>query len=452
VGKGGTPESERASRRFDSWKEIAAYFGRDVRTVRRWERNEALPVYRHFHRSHASVYAFQQELDDWHERRTAPLGTATARLWESPAPVLLIIGITSLLALTGWGFGLIPAALLSGSVEPVQSGPLQSAEAKALRWLGDAEVRQPYLLARHLLDRRGEVREPARKYLEATIERAPDFAEAHALLGEAYLRQALFEPSRRAEAWLSAEAAVKRALMLDKDLATAHAIFSRILLLRDWNWAAAESESLRAIQLDPEAPDARASYALYLRSVGRLAEAIVERGRAQRADPLNPQWLVFLGDEYLFARRYHDAIVAYERALELERDYRPAVASLADGWERVGRHGDAAEWQWRSLILRGQKNLAAAFDEVRQREGPRAAIEWLDRWNLSKFQGDPSAHLWDLAFTHARLGNREAALVFLQRAYDQRDPGMLQARIDPDLDSLRSDDRFSSLLQRIAPR
>jgi hypothetical protein len=63
----------------------------------------------------------------------------------------------------------------------------------------------------------------------------------------------------RAEAWPKAEAAVRRALALDDNLATAHAVFSRILLLRDWNWPAAAAESLRAIELDPDAPDARAA-------------------------------------------------------------------------------------------------------------------------------------------------------------------------------------------------
>jgi tetratricopeptide (TPR) repeat protein len=307
------------------------------------------------------------------------------------------------------------------------------------------------LLARHYLDRRVGFLREAREHLEATVERAPDFAEAHALLGEAYLRHALFHRAQRAEAWPKAEAAVRRALALDDSLARAHEVLSRILLLRDWNWSGAAAESLRAIELDPDDPDARSAYALYLRSAGRPSEAIVERERARRADPLNPQRLIFLGDEYIFARRYRDAIETYERALMIERDYRPAVASLADVCMRAGRHADAAQWQWRSLTLRGQEDVAAAFDEVRRREGPRAAMEWLDRNNLGEFQRAPDEHLWDLAYTHARLGNREAALQFLQRAYEKRDTGLLQARVDPDLDSLRADPRFNELLRRIGP-
>lgn len=450
---GGDPAAEDPGplRRFDSWKEIAAYFGRDVRTVRRWEKNEALPVHRHLHRSRGSVYAFQHELDDWHARRSMPANAPPSPLWR-PRRALALLGISSMLALTGSAF--VPSQRPSRPLtfgSPPPPAATQAGEPRVRPSLADPEVREAFLLARHHLDRRVGFRREAREYLEATVERAPDFAEAHALLGEAYLRQALFDRAQRTEAWPRAEASVRRALALDDTLATAHAVFSRILLLRDWNWPAAAAESLRAIELGPDDPDARSAYALYLRSAGRPAEAIVEREHAQRADPLNPQWLIALGDEYIFARRYQDAIQTYERALELERDYRPAVASLADVCMRAGRTAEAAEWQWRSLTLRGQRNVAASFDEVRQREGPRAAMEWLDRRNLGEFQRAPDEHLWDLAYTHARLGNREAALQFLQRAYDKRDAGLLQARVDPDLDSLRADPRFTELLRRIGP-
>jgi tetratricopeptide (TPR) repeat protein len=449
---GNPPAAEDGGRRFDSWKEIAAYFGRDVRTVRRWETNEALPVHRHLHRSRGSVYAYQHELDEWHTRRSLPVSAVSSTRLRLPPRSLMILGAALTLALTGsaWVFYERPSrsSMARGSELATTADRVGRA---AQSTIPDPEVRELFLLARHHLDRRVGFRREAREYLEAAVERAPGFAEAHALLGEVYIREALFGAGARAEAWEKAEAAVRRALTLDDHLAAAHTVISRIHLLRDWNWAAAAAESLRAIELDPGGPDARAGYALYLRSAGRPAEAIVERERALRADPLNPHRLVSLGDEYLFARRYPEAIRAYERALELERDYRPAVASLADAWMRAGAPVDAADWQWRSLTLRGQREVAAAFDAERQREGPRAAMEWLDRRNLLEFQRAPDRHFWDLAYTHARLQNPESALEYLRLGYEHRDPGLLQARVDPDLDSLRADPRFIDLLRRIGP-
>ena len=449
VGDDASRDGSRKARRFDSWKEIAAYFGRDVRTVRRWERDEGLPVHRHLHRARGSVYGIQDELDLWQARRTAATAVPGGSGQAGKRFLLIPVVLTPLVLAGSLVLTYRPTSPAPPETRNVTAK--EAAEIRAVRWLSDPELRQRFLLARHHLDRRAGFRREAREYLEAVVKGAPAFAEAHALLAEAYLREALADRPNRGEAWRKAHASARQALALDDHLSTAHAVLSRILLIRDWNWTAASAESLRAIELDPDAPLARSARALYLRAGGRMEEAIVERERAHHADPLNPQWLVFLGDEYLFARRYLDALHIYERALELERDYRPAVASLGDVYARIGRPADAAVWLLRTLTLRGQQDLAAAFDAVRQREGPSAAILWLDRWNLREFQRAPNEHLWDLAYTHARLGHRDAALEFLHDAYEQREPGVLQARVDPDLDSLQGDPRFDDLLRRMGP-
>ena len=438
------PERAGSSQRFDSWKEIAAYFGRDVRTVRRWEQEEALPVHRHVHRSRGSVYAFQRELDAWHSRRSAP---PIPRNRTPSHRLFVIAGLSAVLGLSGWAFvHAYRAPRPSAPAGATHSAATEGTNARARQWVTDPALLERFQLARHHLARRIGFRLEARQSLEAVVAGAPAFADAHALLGEAYLRQALSDRAVRNEAWARAETSVNRALALDGNLATAHAVLSRIRLFRDWDFSAAATESRRAIELDPDAPEARSAHALYLRASGRVAEAIVERERAHRSDPMNPQWIVFLGDEYQFDRRFGDAVAMYQKALQLERDYRPAVASLADVYPRMGRYADAAAWQWRWLILRGENDLAAAFDEVRHREGPQAAMNWIDRSNVDEFRRSPDEHAWDLAYLSARLGRREAALQFLQRAYELHEAGMLQARVDPDLDSVRGEARFGELL------
>jgi tetratricopeptide (TPR) repeat protein len=108
-------------------------------------------------------------------------------------------------------------------------------------------------------------------------------------------------------------------------------------------------------------------------------DARTVRQRVQRAEPLNPYWLVALGNEFSFARRYEEAHRSFQRALELERDNRPAVAGLADVSARTGRVAETAAWQIRYLRLTGRDDLAAAYDEACGRDGPVAAERWPDQ-------------------------------------------------------------------------
>jgi len=448
---GDTTDGGPQPRRLESWKEIAAHFRRDARTVRRWEQAEGMPVHRHLHHARDSVYAFPDELDSWWEARSArrltPAGgrVGRARRW--------LLGSFAIAA----GFLAVLFVVKRAAVEPVRapsgvrSTSAGSGYTRPRPMPGDPDVRDAFLFARHHLTRRNGQLQKALGYLEQVTTRAPGFPDGHALLGESYLRVGLYDPAARADAWSRGEAAARRALELDDGLAMAHAVLGRILLLRDWDWVSARAEIARAVELDPEDPEVRSTNAFYLRSAGRPADALAERLRAQRAEPANPQWLVFLGAEYAFSRQYDEAIRSYERALELERDHRGAVGGMADVLERMGRHAESVRWQLRYLRMIGRDELAAGYDEVSQRAGAVAARQWLDRQQLLEYQRTPDGHHWDLAYLHARLGNRELAFRQLALALEQREPGLLQARVDPDVDPLRGDARFGSLLERIGP-
>ena len=448
VGGGDAPDDPRVPGRLDSWKEIAAHFRRDARTVRRWERTEGLPVHRHLHHVRGSVYAFPDELDRWWESRSAAQAArprVPVRAWL-PVVAAGSVGIAAL-AFVLYGASVVPQP----AVRADSPGAREASTVWSARWPKDPQVRDAFLIARHQLSQRTGHRRQAREHLEFVVGREPGFAEAHALLGEAYLRQALYDAGTRAEAWPKAEASARRALALDDHLASAHTVLGRILLLRDWDWTTAEAEIARAIELAPDDLDARSTHAFYLRAAGRLDDALAERQRVQRAEPLNPYWLVALGNEFSFARRYEEAHRSFQRALELERDNRPAVAGLADVSARTGRVAETAAWQIRYLRLTGRDDLAAAYDEACRRDGPVAAERWLDQQRLKEYSRDPEQHPWNLAYTHARLGERDEALRFLELAYERRDTGLLQARVDPDVDLLRGDPRFHDVLRRIGP-
>jgi eukaryotic-like serine/threonine-protein kinase len=424
-------DSPRLANRLDSWKEIAAHFHRDVRTVRRWERTERLPVHRHVHRSRGSVYAFPDELDRWWAGRSAP-----------PAPPVRVPSRGRLVA------AIVASSLVLAALVLVLHGTADTSTNPALL---DPQVQEAYLVARHQLSRRTGDWDKARERLQFVVDRAPGFPEAHALLGETFVRQALYDPPARAASWATADAAARRALALDANVAEAHTLLGRISLLRDWNWAKADAETARAVELAPRDPEARSTRAHYLSFAGHLDEAIAERQRVHQNDPLNPQWLVYLGEEYALARRYEDADRSFLRALELEHDYRPAVGGLADVADRAGRPADASDWRLRHLRLGGRDDVAAAYEEVCRRDGPLAAERWLDRRRLAQLSRDSRSSPFNVAYYYARLGDREQALHFLELAYERRDAGLLRARLDPDLDLVRDDARFQDLLRRVGP-
>ena len=574
------PGPERGPR-LDSWKEIAAYFQRDVRTVRRWEAAEGLPVHRLHHRRRGSVYAYKGELDSWlrssqDRRREAP----AAR----PIPVSVrwtwIVGIAALavsvLALGIWYAGrrsaeppalsaravrvavlpfdgpkddaqteplgdILAADIVSklGRLGPERLGVVAYTSATSYRGSGkrggqigrelrvdylvegslrrkdegvllnvrlvstsdetlarvweyerdsralagladevaddlsrglgvpltsarggrpavdsiDREAQQFYLRARYHLVRRTGKLALARQYLEMALARAPQFAPAHAALAETFTRMARRSAGKeRADAWANAEASTRRALAIDNSLPAAHVALATILLFRDWDWTAAEAEYRRALQIDSLDQDACHGYGTYLVSVGRMDDAIVQRQRALQTDPLNVTLITLLGDAYVFARQYDAAIREFEKALELEPNSQQAVGGIADAYARKGLEAKAGAQTVRLLTLRGSQAMAGEFERRWRTDGFRQAQQWLDQRALETYSRNPSTHAWNLAYTNARLGNTDAAFRWLDTAFAGRDAGLLQMRVDPDLDSLRADPRFQDLLRRVGPR
>ncbi len=448
-----SPErSQRSGDRLDSWKEIAAYFNRDVRTVRRWEAAQGLPVLRHHHRTRSSVYAYTGDLDRWWDHGRGPGERAAAATQAKRrfgwAIAAVPIGLVALGFILGEAPGARDFLRPAASNDRGLTNRSAAEERQTFRAANEAEARALYRRGRYFLDRRmGWQR--FLPPLEGALAIDPLFAPAQAAVAEGYRRVAVLDPERRQAAWVQSVVAARQALSLDPDLPAAHTTLGLIYLHRDWNWILAREELLRAIQLDPVDADARAGYATYLRLAGRSEEAIAERRRAVEAAPLKIEHLTALGTEYTFAHHYRQASAAFRDALEIEPGYLPAIRGLADAQERLGLRADEEASVRRVLAMHGPRPVREAFEAIAQREGYAAARTWLDRQELARARTQPTANLWTLAYTYARLNEKESAWKFLEAAIDQRDPAVLQMRVDPDLDPLRADPRFDGLVQRL---
>ena len=297
----------------------------------------------------------------------------------------------------------------------------------------DPEAYRLYLLGR--LNRRNRLDHPkARDYLEQAIQRDPNFAPAYAQL--AYVCNNLSFRASETEARQRAGWAARRALELDDTLGDAHTVLG--LLNNDIR------ELERALELDPNSPDAQRYYAIILWQRGRLDEAILHMTRAQELDPLSPAMYVDLGKILNSARRFEEAMQQYRKALELNPDYSPAHRHLGHCYAAQGRYEEAIAEADRFKSSEVVAHVLDLRGYVYGRLGKRAeALKALDELNKLAKQREVSGQAFALIYTG--LGDKDKAFKFLQ---EEQAPMIFPLRVDPVWDSLRSDPRFGELIRQ----
>ena len=171
----------------------------------------------------------------------------------------------------------------------------------------------------------------ASKHLfEEAIRLDPRYAPAHDGLAYCWYSEGFLGFVAPKEAMPKAKAAVRRAIELDESVAEAHATLGVILALYDWDWAGAEREMMRSIELNGASPGSRDVYAFYyLRPVGRIAEAVAEVQNALSLDPLSILFRVHLGFLYYLQRNYEHSIAQFRKVLEMNPQYYLAHAMMA---------------------------------------------------------------------------------------------------------------------------
>jgi TolB-like protein/Flp pilus assembly protein TadD len=277
----------------------------------------------------------------------------------------------------------------------------------------------------------------------------PNYALAHAGLAFNYITyEDWFIPPN--EAAPKAKDAARKALALDDTLAGAHLTLAMIAHWYDWDWATAEPEYKRAIELNPNDPRPHAYYSWFLAPMGRHDEALAEAKRGQQLDPVSPETNVFLGSVLVFSRQYDQAIEQLRSGLELDQTYWYAHYFLGRAYEQKGRMPEAiAEFQ-RALELEKDNaenwaNLGHAYAVSGKKAEALKIIDHLKELSASNYIAP-----YNVAAIHAGLGDKDQAFAWLDRAYNERSSMLtLYLTNDPRMDSLRSDPRFAELVRRI---
>jgi len=314
----------------------------------------------------------------------------------------------------------------------------------------NTEAYQLYLKGRYYWNKRTpDGIQKAIEYFQEAIEKDPSYALAYAGLADCYHVPSNPLPPR--EKMPLAKAAAMKALELDNTLVEAHATLARVLYVYDWDWSAAEKEFKRAIELNPRYAPAHQWYGDYLNETGRHREADAEGKRAQELEPLSLITNFHVALAFYWARNYDQAIDQFQKTLELDPNFPPALVILPAAYEQKGMLEEAIAGFQRAITLtKGAEKIMAMAGlghvyavSGRKTEARKILVE-LQR--LSEHSYVPAS---DVALVYAGLGEREKAFAWLDKAYEEHSFNMGHLTVEPRFDPLRSDPRFADLLRRI---
>ncbi|HLL77203.1 MAG TPA: tetratricopeptide repeat protein [Pyrinomonadaceae bacterium] len=322
------------------------------------------------------------------------------------------------------------------------------------RHTGNSEAHQLYLKGRYFWYRGApEDFVRSRDYFLRAVELDPAYALAYAGLADAYGFPAATGLARPDEGWPKAEAAALKARELDDGIAEVYNPLAAQRFIYHRDWAGAEREFSRAFELNANFAEIHNLRSVYLVVVGRLEEAIAEGRRSLELDPLSVISSKFLGDWLYYARRYDEAVGQYRAALELAPDNAWVHEALGDVLEQQGVYeGAVAEWR-SAMMLAGDEELAVILSRAHSESGFTAAARAVARERLKRLdevsQGGGYAPAVGFARAYLRLGDKEQAFRWLERACEERNLFPLLINSDPFYDGLRSDPCFAALVRKV---
>lgn len=291
-----------------------------------------------------------------------------------------------------------------------------------------------------------DLNDEAGKYFKKATELQPDYASAWEGVSKYYGAGALDGELDPREALASSEAAAEKAVELDDSLSEAHLALCGAIFMNQWDWARADRECVRAIDLDPKFVDAYHLRARILAALNRHDEAIEQQKIATELDPGGGPW--GLARSYLWARQYDLGIADARLRLESNPHNADTLGILAALYRCKGMLPEAAEAWADSMAAFGDQAAAASIRRKFHEGGYRAVL----LWNIANMKKRSLTHYVspvDMALQYAQLGKREETLSFLEEAYRQRSPLLLWIQDDPAYDFLHSDERYRAIIKGI---
>lgn len=307
----------------------------------------------------------------------------------------------------------------------------------------DSEAQDLFL--RGILLRQADDCRSAIDYFNRAIERVPGYAEAHSALASCYGR--LGESGRMPyeEAFTRQKSEAVRAIELDDSLSEAHAELGNTAMTLDRDWPAAEAQFHRALQLNPNAATSHEKYAFYLVRTGQFHDAISEIERSVDLDPVSASTFHAEGFIYYFSRQYDQALAVTRTVQGLKLNLPDWDFLIGDIYAEKGMLAESIAAFLRSGD--GPYALGHLGNAYARAGQPDAAQKIIAR--LQEHVQKDGVGRYEIALVYAGLGDKREAFQWLDDAYHTHDAGLVYLKVDPCLDSLRSDPRFDELMRRV---
>jgi serine/threonine protein kinase/tetratricopeptide (TPR) repeat protein len=318
------------------------------------------------------------------------------------------------------------------------------------RYTDNVEAYQLYLKGRYYWNRRTP--DGFKKGLELfqqAIDTDPDYALAYAGLADSYAMLGDYSVLAPRDTFPRAEAAATTALRLDDNLAEGHTSLAFVKMAYQWDWAAADREFRRAIELNPNYATAHQWYASYLVMMGRFDESIREIKRAQELDPLSRIINANLGLHYYYARKFDESVEQLKKTISLEETFFVPHQYLGRTYIQKGMYREAlAELERARQLSNNAPEVVASLGHAYAVAG-RPADAQKALADLDEIAKERYVLPYFRAAVYTGLGDKDQAFAWLERAFEERHPGLVLVNIDPRFDTLRSDPRFVALLRRL---
>lgn len=284
-------------------------------------------------------------------------------------------------------------------------------------------------------------------YFQQAIEIDPSYALAYTGLAQANGVLGITGAMPAAEAIPKANAAAQKAIEIDDTLAEAHVALCMGSFWYDWDWNATDNQCRRAIELDPNNADSHGNYAQVLSNTGRHDEALAEAKRSLELDPLGLPMNALYGQYLLHAGKPDEALTQLQKTSELEPNFWMAHLFAASAYIEKGMFAEAIAESDTEKELSGGNDIpfgTYALAKSGRRAEAEAVLEELLKSSKTKYVPP-----YNIALIYNALDERDKALEWLEKAYEQRDPKMTFLKVEPKWNNLRNEPRFVDLMKRM---